>query len=289
MNKPPARHHYVPQFFLKAWGNDPHAYNVSQKRWFQTSTANIALENNLYVLSDEIESSFITPYIDGFNSDIRFAQNNQWKDLSVIQKDYIYKFIILLDARNPNSIKQMKDGCKPFIPQLEKILNTNNSFEKNILNGAKNGVLILVLTAIHELGLNNFIQSGKSASTFGKLQTLMKFLQQNNNWPLSYLSSLKNKSVFFDEFIISDESLLCSNSPVFRHGEYDKKFTVAINLSPSKAYFISNEDNLIEKYNNMNYIEKINFFNIMTIKKSSFVFSKKKNEEISLFIEKVLL
>ena len=48
----------------------------------------------------------------------------------VTQKEYIYKFIILLDARNPNSIKQMKDGCKPFIPQLEKILNTKDSLKK---------------------------------------------------------------------------------------------------------------------------------------------------------------
>jgi hypothetical protein len=289
MNKPPKRHHYVPQFFLKAWGNDPHVYNVSQKRWFQPSTANIALENNLYILSNEIESSFITPYIDGFDSDIKFAQNNQWKDLSVTQKEYIYKFIILLDARNPNSIKQMKDGCKPFIPQLEKILNTKDSFEKSILDGAKNGVLILVLTAIHELGLNNFIQSGKSASTFKKLQILINILQKCNNWPLSYLDFFKNKDVFFDEFIISDENFLCSNSPVFRHGKYDEKFTVAINLSPLKAYFISNENKLIEAYKKMNHIGKIDFFNTMTIKESSFIFSKKKNEEISSFIEKVLL
>jgi hypothetical protein len=270
VNGPPRRHHYVPQFFSKAWGINPqNSKNVKLKvitadnREITVNTKDIFLERDLYQLDNEIEESFITPYIDSLDNSIQKIRQHPWSTLSDVDKQNVLKFLLLLDARSPDSIRDMKQGCELYIEKCREIFQgvLNDDFVKAFLAGVENGVLILVLTAIDEIGLDDFKKSKNKSHIFERIKNLIDACKKSGLWVNKYIDNLKKARIF--EFETIDKQLLSCNSPVYRHGKYDKDFSIAVNLSPTKALFISNEDNLIRPYLGLDNQGKIDFFNKM--------------------------
>lgn len=265
----PRKHHYVPQFFLKAWNvtENPNKVQLSVQdkkgdKRFKTNPENLFQERDLYSLDNEIESSFITPYIDSLSDSIHKIRQQPWETLTDCEKEHVLKFLLLLDARNPVSINKMREGCKPHVERCKEILkdelNQADKFATAFVKGVENGVLILVLTAIDEIGLSDFKDS-KDKVTFNKIKSLIDECKSSDIWQNSYISNIMSRKTEIIEFEIKDKKLLSCNTPLYRVGDYANSFTMIINISPTKALFISNDNNLTRIYKAIS--SKIHFFN----------------------------
>lgn len=271
MSNEPKRHHYIPQFFSKAWEDDHNVLHMVDKsnkeKIIKVTTKNFGLEQNLYKLNSQIESLFITPFIDNLHNSISLGRENSWDNLSQSIKNDIYKFIILLDARNPKSINDINLSilsCKSkFLNLLKSTHNLENKILKEIECGLDNGVLIFLMIAMQEIGitaddLETNIQDGIIKDT---IKLCLELLSLKSNLIYPFCINGFDKNIFVDEVICKENNLITSDRAISKRGIYSKKFTLVFNISPQKGYFISNEPNIICLYKKMNNFERINYFN----------------------------
>ena len=281
----PKRHHYIPQFFSKDWRDEKGYLSMFDKndedRPIKVKTENFGLEKNLYKLNSEIESLFITPFIDNLSSSIKEVKTRKWCELSEKVKNDFFKFIILLDARNPISINSIIEGVKPYKKNLLKILNEKFSISEKINNeissGLDNGVLIFMMIAMQEIGIKEEDLNKVNNKDMREVSMFCFKLVELANYylPKSYYFDRFYESFYVDEFICEKNRLITSDRGISRKGAYDKNFTLLISVSPSKGYFISNEKGIIDNYNRCNSDDKVIFFND-SIKKFSTKFIIKK-------------
>ncbi|MEG9481359.1 DUF4238 domain-containing protein [Mannheimia sp. HC-2023] len=271
MSNEPKRHHYIPQFFSKAWLSDNHLKMVDKNapgKVITVSTKNFGLGNKLYKLNSQIESEFITPFIDNLAPSINDAKTKSWSELSQKVKNDFYKFIILLDARNPNSISSMQQALIPlkekFICLLKKNFSINENVMKEIDSGLDNGVLVFMMIAIQEANIMESdidikIKDGVIKDTIKFCFRLMDLAR--NYLPKSFYIDDFDKYIVVNEFNCLERMLITSDRAISRKGCYDKEFTLLFNISPEKGYFISNEKDIIKSYNKLPHLEKIKYFN----------------------------
>lgn len=108
----PVKHHFIPQFHLRNWQNLEGRICCFRKqgdRFDLVVPKNLVNQNNLYKFDSEIESLFITPFIDRqFNPLINKARDYPLKSLARNEKIKIIQFILLLHLKNPIEIKKLK-------------------------------------------------------------------------------------------------------------------------------------------------------------------------------------
>lgn len=99
----PVKHHFIPQFHLRNWQNQEGRICCFRKqgdRFDLVVPKNLANQNNLYKFDSEIESVFITPFIDRqFNPLINKARDYPLKSLARNEKIKIIQFILLLHLK----------------------------------------------------------------------------------------------------------------------------------------------------------------------------------------------
>lgn len=267
----PIRHHYVPQFLMKHWfhNGNPTCHNTEEDTTFNpASPQKLGLEKNLYTFNGfEIESQFITPYIDNpLHKSVEELVNKKWNELTPIFQENFLKFLLLLDARQPQSLKSMAKAYNST-PDKFSLINFDNNIDtliesflkdkmyslslkpiiKNFLNDEMSS---FILIAIHELELISFEKTHDSEGfkqTLEFFQIYLKELEKNGKLFPSFLSCLLNYDVVCREIISDTDVFVMSTSPVRRIGSYDKQFLVVLNISPRKSILFSNVQDMIDK------------------------------------------
>jgi len=115
-------HHYIPQFFLKAWGDASGAVTVYSRRNGRVVTSSrrprgTAFEENLYSLAlirpegrHVIEGGFMTPGIDTPAAEIvRKMLSGDFAQLGANERSDFARFLLSLRARHPDAIAMIRE------------------------------------------------------------------------------------------------------------------------------------------------------------------------------------
>lgn len=275
----PKHHHFVPQFFLESWAkktmkkkqevNLLNCYNTKDNREFPGSTRNVCEEINLYTfVNSEIETLFINPYIDGpLQKYVNDVIDKSWSELNYSSREGFFKFLLLLDVRNPNSLKSMAEAYSSIKDKLDF---SKSDGDAEIL--IKDDMFGFICIAIHELELNNF-EDTKNSYIKKALEDIQKSIAETESSKLlfsSFLTYLLNPEAICKEIISNTNVFVTSTSPVRRFGRYDKEFLVILNVSPKKSLLFSNKKEMIDAITDCSkeeVIEKINHLNKSQITK----------------------
>lgn len=267
---PPKKHHYVPQFFLKPWLTNGmlSCYIIKEDKTFKSPTRKTALENNLYMFDgDEIESQFLSPFIDNLlDNDVIKVRNKSWKDLSSRTKSNFFKFLVLLDARNPQSLKSISSGYEEIKNKVE-LTKIEDGFE-DLIN---NEHYVFLCIAIHELNLkvkkplpeeNNVFKT----SLYNMYMKISSLIDDNELFP-SFQSILIKKNLHCLEINIERDRFVTSTVPVRKMGNYNGNYLTNVNISPRKSLIFSNNIDYINKFVDLTTEQKINEINYFNINK----------------------
>lgn len=273
----PKKHHYVPQFFMKPWflkGN-PLCYNTETEKEFHPSTTKkLGLENNLYTFREfEIESGFISKYIDGpLHKSVEevVKKTNKWDNLSDKVKTDFLKFLILLDARHPQSIVSMLNANES-IPNKLDFSNLPSKYVALLEDFLEDDMCIFICIVIHELELDKIEETKNKdfVATLKFIQSYLAGLNETNQLFPNFLSCFLKNDVICVEILSEEDVFVTSSSPVRRMGSYDKKFLVVLNLSPNKSIIFSNCQKMVDSVTNNNHKEIINNINTLNISELS--------------------
>lgn len=266
----PKRHHYVPQFLMKYWfqNGNPTCHNTEENTTFNPATPKkLGLEKNLYTFNGfEIESQFITPYIDNpLHESVEELINKKWNELPPTSQEKFLKFLLLLDARQPQALKSIAETYTSIPDKFNSIdLDSDISvITKDFLKDEMSGFIMI---AIHELELSNFNKTDNSKGFQQTLKYIQNYIQELEKigklFP-SFLSYLLSSDVICKEVISDKDVFVMSTSPVRRFGSYDKKFLVILNISPKKSIIFSNDQDMVDGITNCSKEQVIN--NIMEL------------------------
>lgn len=268
MTKPAKKHHYVPQFYLKNWvdNNDTLIWQRTNKKTGNTtSTRTICFENLLY---KDLEESFITPYIDKLlYPAFEKVCSESFYNLDDITKMDFFRFVILLDARNPLSLKSMKPAFNQF---KNPLLTLFKEFDIHLSEKHENEILAFILIAMSELNLPDFDKTKDIThrEDFTKYHDLIYSAYSKGYLPPPYHQILNKDDVFIME-IISNNDYITSSIPIRRIGDYNKEFAVFLPVSPLKTIIISNNRKILEETKKVSPSDMTHFLNMLHIQKLS--------------------
>lgn len=275
----PKHHHFVPQFFLESWAKKTmkkkqevyllNGYNTKDSREFPGSTRNVCEEIDLYTfVNSEIETLFINPYVDSpLQKYVNDVVDKSWNELNYSSREGFFKFLLLLDARNPNSLNSIAEAYSSIQDKLD-FSKSNGDAEILI----KDGMFGFICIAIHELELKNF-EDTKNTYIKKALEDIQISIAETESSKLlfpKFLTYLLNPRVICKEVISNTNFFVTSTSPVRRFGRYDKEFLVVLNVSPKKSLLFSNKKEMIDAItagSKEEVIEKINHLNKNQINK----------------------
>ncbi|WP_131668214.1 DUF4238 domain-containing protein [Psychrobacter pygoscelis] len=271
----PKRHHFVPQFFMKPWfleGN-PKCENTKEKKiFYPSSPSQLGLKKHLYKFGDlEIESQFITPYIDNplHESVIKVTDpKNKWDMLPYKVKEDFFKFLLLLDARQPASIESMKKVYKGMMNDFDFSKLPDKHLLKEFLN---NDMCAFICIAIHELELHDFDQTKNKEFKLmlNYIKVYLNKLEDNGSLFPNFLSKLLGSDNMCKEIVSKENVFITSISPVRRMGAYDSKFLTVLSLSPNKCIIFSNSSKMIDAITNHDKDQVIKNINELNTKELS--------------------
>lgn len=230
MSNPPRNHHFIPQYFLKAW---QHAEGkIFRYRRLTSSGAmeikSVAIKRtasiqDLYRIDFldggfEVESSHITPLIDEVGHKvIKKARGSSVQSWDLPARRQLAYTLSSLEARHPDILKVMDVRLAlEFLRQ--KIKDEQNFSHKSV---------------------DELIDYFKSSDSLGVMSLVL--LTQNELLPLiaqPFSDGLLHASM--REYSYEQSCLLCSDYPTSRWGHYLKDLLFIIAISPAKALIFSN-------------------------------------------------
>lgn len=265
----PIKHHFSPQFYLKNWNNNDEkicCFRKINNKFTLVSAKNISYEKNLYTFENEIESIFITPFIDNrFSILVNKAKEFPIESLTKSEKFELIKFIIIMHLRNPIEIKKIKSYQKEMdilenyiVEEWKKIMEEDDfdEFEKGYIKG----IITMVGLSMKEIDFskNDLEKIKKNKNLFEFLYKTSLLSQQS--WSAEIINKYKAKKIFFCEYLLNEPELLTSNSPVY-FGKPNGFLTIMFNISPKKGYIITEDKNFIKEFNDYNHEKKVCFLN----------------------------
>lgn len=262
----PIKHHFVPQFYLKNWQNDDgkiYCLRKNKGKPHPVYPKSVSFKNNLYKFASEIETVFITPFIDDrFSHVVNKARQNPLESLTRNEKFELIIFIILMHLRNPIEVKKIQSYQKDFeLNILNDWGETIGEAEFNeFKQGYEEGMIIMVGLAMREIKFTkedlNRIKRNKNL--FEQIYNFSLLSQES--WSNEIFDKYKSKKILFCEYNFERPELLTSSSPVY-FGKPNELLTIIFNITPKKGYIITENKNLIREFNNYSNEEKICFLN----------------------------
>lgn len=260
----PRKHHFVPQFFLKSWGDDKGkflCYRKINNRIDPASTKNIAYQKDLYKIETEIESSFVTPFIDSrFASVVKKAQETPFDSLTRKEKFEIIRFIMLSHLRNPNEIDKIKSyqNDDNILKEIKQIVG-REEFEKDE-SGFLNDMIAFVGLAMKEIGF-----SVDDLDKIGKNKRLFEFIYGAGinslmSWSDELIEKYNDRKLYFESFDFDEPFLFTSNLPVY-FGKPGGYLIVVFSISPYRCYVLSERIKFINDLKEKSCNDMIDFFN----------------------------
>lgn len=248
----PVKHHFVPQFYLRNWQNQEGricCFRKQSNRFDLVVPKNLANQNNLYKFDSEIESVFITPFIDNYFSPlINKARDYPLESLTRNEKIKIIQFILLLHLRNPIEIKKLKSYQdelflkNKIFNQLEDDIGKDDFFEFE--QGYLRGLVTMVGLAMKEIGFceDDLEKIKKHKNLFAYLYK--RGLQSQESWSNEIIKKYKEGEIFIKEYKFNEPALIISNIPVY-FGKPEGFLTIIFNVSPCKSYIITENRKII--------------------------------------------
>lgn len=264
----PIKHHFIPQFYLKYWQNIDSricCYRKANNRFDLMNPKNAALQKNLYKFESEIESIFITPFIDNkFSPIINKAKQNPLESLTRNDKFNIIKFIMLLHLRNPIEIQKLVSYQNNNFLNHPAFEYWKSIFGKDIYHefeqGYLNGILLMVGLAMKEIDFSkNDLQKIKKHKEIFYLSYITNLISQES-WSSEIINKYNSKQLLFKEYHFDEKVLITSNIPVY-FGKPKGFLTILFNISPQRTYVLTENKQLITKINDYKYDDMVNFFN----------------------------
>lgn len=300
----PRKHHFAPQFFLKSWGDEKGkflCYRKINNRIDPASTKNIAYQNDLYKFKTEIESSFITPFIDSrFASVVKKAQEIPLQDLTENEKIGVIRFLMTLHLRNPDEMEKIVENIQHQDndgSNIKEVKNILEAFHENVLKemsnvlgeadykeyevGYRKGMVHFVGLLMKEIGfseqdLEKIKDSRKDL--YCEIYRATKFMSLES-YTDELFSMMKSNDLHWVEINVGDNLFITSDVPVI-FSDRVKKInssegcrTLLCNISPTKSYLLTGDKdlrNLIEKTSCD--LEKSRFLNNWYLKHSGTAF-----------------
>lgn len=235
MPNPPSNHHYVPQHFLRAWqyapgrvfryrrlpsGGELEIKPVAIKR-----TASI---QDLYRIDFadggfEVESSHITPMIDeAGHKIIQKARGSRVKDWGMADRRQLANTLTLLEARHPDILEAM--DVRSELEVMRQKMKDEQPFS--------------------HASIDEVIDYFKASPSLGVMSLVL--LAQNEITPLI-------DEAFSDGLVMANmceyewelPSLLASDYPTSRWGDYLKDLLFITAIAPGKALVFSHDPNVV--------------------------------------------
>lgn len=217
--------HFVPQHFLRAWATDVNKKKLfGYKRIQQTgeikfqerSIASSASAKDLYQITDgketiEFETRIMTDAVDTPMSEVvARLRSDGLSNLSQTDREKIARYITILEARNPKVIEQMTLTEADLEKLMEEQLNSSAS-PKALADVSS--FIKSILPSSGKAAAGMFAEWGHGLDSSALL---------NKGW----IEVLKNE----------EDTFLCSNYPVGRHGKYeDQKSIITLAVSPTQG------------------------------------------------------
>jgi|JYMV01.1.fsa_nt_gi Protein of unknown function (DUF4238) len=235
MSNPPRNHHFIPQYFLKAWQHAegrifryrrlPFSGAMEIKSVAIKRTASI---KDLYYINFpdggfEVESSHVTPLIDeAGHKVIERARGSSVQKWDTADRRQLANTLTSLEARHPDILKAM-DVRSALEPLRQKIKAEHQLSHKSV------DELIDYFKASRSLGVLSLI-------LFAQNELLSLIAQPFSDGLLR--ASMR-------EYSYEHSCLLCSDYPTSRWGDYLKDLLFIIAISPSKALVFSNNPSIV--------------------------------------------
>ncbi len=261
MSNPPRNHHFIPQYFLKAWQHTegrifryqrlPATGAMEIKSVSIKHTASI---KDLYRIDFpdggfEIESSHITPLIDQVGHKIiekaRRCSVSEWK---MSDRRQLAATLTLQEARLPSVLDVM--DVRPDLEfsrrKMKAELHCSHEAVDEVIN---------YLQASDSLG-------GMSLALFARNET-SPFIDQPFSDGLA--------QSLFREYSYEASCLLCSDYPTSRWGDYLKDLLFIVAISPRKALVFSNNP-AIEVFDHLKPHARARLINLYTLGKAQMAY-----------------
>jgi len=250
------KQHYVPQFYLKNFGDEIHGYDKTTGKKFKTISKNIAMGKNFY--GGEIKDApSLEKALSVIESDLAEAikeliQKENYQLLSNESKIKIHNFLALQFIRTPAHKKEIVENYNYILNEIAK---------------AK-GIEDHSVTLSEEGEIGTHLKSIADYPLYGMLIGHMKFVTMINKTPIPFWIS--DNPVCFDNFVPS----AMGNMGIISRGiQIHVPITPKIMLVALDPVFFSHLDSVNEVYNK----NGIMFENFLQAENSSrWVFSNTK-------------
>ncbi|WDH21365.1 DUF4238 domain-containing protein [Pseudomonas chlororaphis] len=262
MSNPPRNHHFIPQHFLKAWQHAngkifryrrlPSSGALEIKSVSIKHTASI---EDLYRVDFpdggfEVESSHITPLIDeAGHKIIEKARCSLVQHWGLSDRRQLANTLTLLEARHPAVLKVM--DVRSELDLLRKRMKAERRFSQESIDE-----------------VINYFQASDSLGVVS-----LVLLTQNEILPLleqPFSDGLVQANL--REYSHEQLSLLCSDYPTSRWGDYLKELLFIIAISPHKALVFSNSFN-IAVFDHLKPTARARLINLYTLGKAQTAYS----------------
>lgn len=183
------KQHYVPQFYLKNFGETLSAFDKITEEKFRTIPKNIAMEKNFY--GGELEGlpsleEALSSLEGHFATALReLIQKGDYQSITDESKIKIHNFLALQYLRTPSHRKEIAENYNHMLNEITKA----HGIEDHTVRLAKKG----------EIGAH--LQSIQDYPLFGMLIGHMKFTTMVNKTPIPFWTS--DSPVCFDNFVPS--------------------------------------------------------------------------------------
>ena len=259
--RPPSKHHYVPEFYLRAWAtpDESQAPRLTCFKWVQGSlradriaAKGAAHQQDLYArqtddptLRQSIESDFLGPRVDGPAALVIKKMLEGRGDLGGDDAQIFARYLLAQRVRIPDYVEHIRSEAAQAVQELLQRLDPE--YQKERLSDSPERLVDWL--GANVLRLNDLI----GIQSFPNLLALPDLI-----------SSLVDKMSWgWGQMRARDVSLLtCDNPVVFTHGLSDPRCIVALPLSPTVAFLAASDDARLHALLNRDSAELITRLNL---------------------------